>query len=127
MIRYRQFVQEQSTLKLFKNPAREDVAKLFDDVMLDVRWVNQPRQRVRTQDLTPTQNDVNDVLVRNIMKDWPKDDWQYDDREPIVVLVLHGDRFIIDGHHRLAAAAKLGKTPYAVVVHAADNPKLWRK
>lgn len=82
---------------------------------------NPQLKRIDPTRVIPTQFDVSKGQIQSIIDHWPSDDWQnaspdYDDDEAIVVGVYGGNHYILDGHHRLAAALRLKKQPFGVEI-----------
>jgi hypothetical protein len=77
-----------------------------------------PRVRIDPQLVTPTQYEVDTRAIDAIAKNWPEDDWKSKADDPIAIYRKAGTNYVIDGHHRLATALKLGKQPFGVIIPA---------
>lgn len=80
------------------------------------------------RNLIATQGTVRASKVESLL-DTTADKWNLTDpKSSVLVAVVNGKRYLIDGHHRAAAAALLGRPAIrASVIDLGDHPELARK
>jgi hypothetical protein len=70
------------------------------------RWQSMPKRRVRIQDLNPIEESVKSKYIERILSGEPLRKG-YD---PFVLIDKDGSQYLIDGHHRAAMYAALGRS-----------------
>jgi len=99
----------QDAEKVVAEDASKDAAKdVTKDVTRDIDGYVNPRELQRTHEIGGNRSSRNVMDIRDSMK---KDGWQ---GEPVSVLAHDGKKYLLDGHHRRAAAIRAGlpEVPY---------------
>lgn len=98
------------------HPDRSGLAALSADA-----WAQVPLHRVCLADLVLTQKKVRIApLFGQFAPEYNPD---FGDPYPHVVICRGGNRFLVDGHHRVVRAALLGETAMAMRVHTMGGPR----